>query len=402
MIPAEVDLLEPKVLLTATASTPQTNSPCPAAASGQTCHALVLEGDDSDELIAAAFNTYVVNGVQKNTYEAWYQNAGDAEATQILDLGSGFGHEVPLARISYVVIRGNGGNDNIQMGSFVGAGTEVNQDGLALAPYSDNTINVFGLLYGGDGADFISGGNGHDQIWTGDTVGGDSFNDADSDGVLDFADIDLLTNWTDSNNNGADDALEIGGASSNWASTNADPNVPETANFKALNYVNGGFGDDTIFGSSLVDRLEGSDGEDGIYGRGGDDFLNGNFGTDTLAGGAGDDYMVGGASSERDVMYGQGGNDNMNGNGGDDYMDGGSGNDEMRGGDGADDIYGKEGNDQLFGGAGDDLLHGGTGTNEMTGGLGADYFYGALGIDTVWDWNPSEGDTKFGIESLFS
>ena len=68
MIPAEVDLLEPKVLLTATASTPQTNSPCPAAASGQTCHALVLEGDDSDELIAAAFNTYVVNGVQKNTY----------------------------------------------------------------------------------------------------------------------------------------------------------------------------------------------------------------------------------------------------------------------------------------------------------------------------------------------
>ncbi len=66
---------------------------------------------------------------------------------------------------------------------------------------------------------------------------------------------------------------------------------------------------------------------------------------DTLNGGAGDD-----------TLYGFGGDDTLNGDGDDDLLFGGDGDDELNGGDGADVLLGQDGEDTLNGGAGADIL----------------------------------------------
>ncbi|MEH1923962.1 choice-of-anchor D domain-containing protein [Nostoc sp.] len=76
-------------------------------------------------------------------------------------------------------------------------------------------------------------------------------------------------------------------------------------------------------------------------------------------------------------------------------------NDVINGQGGNDIIDGKSGNDLLRGGAGNDLLIGGQGNDTLVGGIGADSFIyntnaaftsAAVGIDTIADFNHSEGD----------
>ncbi|MEH1902257.1 MAG: choice-of-anchor D domain-containing protein [Nostoc sp.] len=83
---------------------------------------------------------------------------------------------------------------------------------------------------------------------------------------------------------------------------------------------------------------------------------------------------ISGYYNSNDVINGQGGNDTINGSGGDDL---------------------------LRGGAGDDLLIGGQGNDTLVGGVGADSFLydtngaftsAAVGIDTIADFNHSQGD----------
>jgi len=95
-----------------------------------------------------------------------------------------------------------------------------------------------------------------------------------------------------------------------------------------------------------------------------------------------------------DVWTGTKGADDARGNGGNDHLDGAGGDDFLLGGDG---------NDTLIGGAGNDYLRGDRGTDTLTGGTGADRFEFAQvsgsnlvdGIDTLTDFNPSEGDQIF-------
>ncbi|MEH2291736.1 choice-of-anchor Q domain-containing protein [Nostoc sp.] len=83
---------------------------------------------------------------------------------------------------------------------------------------------------------------------------------------------------------------------------------------------------------------------------------------------------ISGFYNSNDVINGQGGNDTINGSGGDDL---------------------------LRGGAGDDLLIGGQGNDTLVGGIGADSFLydtnsafnsAVVGIDTIADFNHSQGD----------
>ncbi len=84
----------------------------------------------------------------------------------------------------------------------------------------------------------------------------------------------------------------------------------------------------------------------------------------------------------------------------DDDMRGAGGDDVIYGAGGDDYILGGDGNDTLVGGAGDDSLNGGRGIDTLEGGSGADrfeFFYdydsnAQDGIDTIIDFNPSEGD----------
>jgi serralysin len=156
--------------------------------------------------------------------------------------------------------------------------------------------------------------------------------------------------------------------------------------------INGGAGDDTLFGGGGRDEMDGGPGADSISGGesgdrifGGDgvDFMNGNQGGDYVHGGAGDDWLFGG--QDTDQVVGGDGNDFMNGNLGSDTLDGG---------DGADTIYGGQSDDVLYGYDGADWMSGDRGDDMLTGGKGGDVFYFAtgFGVDIVRDFDATSGD----------
>ncbi len=92
-------------------------------------------------------------------------------------------------------------------------------------------------------------------------------------------------------------------------------------------------------------------------------------------------------------------------------FDGGDGNDILDASHTYTDItaLGGAGNDSLTGGSGNDLITGGDGNDTLVGGFGADTFVvGFNGIDTIADFNFSEGDIiqvstlELGISSVES
>lgn len=106
---------------------------------------------------------------------------------------------------------------------------------------------------------------------------------------------------------------------------------------------------------------------------------------------AGDDTIEGG--SGQDVIFGQGGDDSLLGGQGDDDIDGGEGDDTLEGGQGQDELIGGAGADFLSGGTGDDTLDGGAGEDVLQlgpdndradGGQGSDRFtFDGLGNHTI-------------------
>ena len=139
-------------------------------------------------------------------------------------------------------------------------------------------------LDGGDGRDVLRGGGGEDQL-----IGGAG----DDDAVIG----DRRATFVESVNGGADTAwvtvndwtmginVEIGrlaapGAVRLWGSDGGEALV---ANQLEASILNGGGGDDTLWGSRYADLLIGGAGNDIMRGQGGDD---------TMIGGAGDDQYV--------------------------------------------------------------------------------------------------------------
>ena len=152
--------------------------------------------------------------------------------------------------------------------------------------------------------------------------------------------------------------------------------------------INGGVGDDRIFGDGGADILSGGadndfiDGgrnDDMIFGDGGDDILDGDLGADTINGGSGTDTVTfAGRGLAVTLSLATGG---VTGRAaGDTYISIenviGSPFDDIITGDGeANRLEGGRGDDQLFGAGGDDFLDGGV--------TGADAFDGGIGTDTV-------------------
>ena len=110
-------------------------------------------------------------------------------------------------------------------------------------------------------------------------------------------------------------------------------------------YVQGGDGNDQIFGGPNDDTLKGGGGLNQLYGEGGNDHLYGGELTDWIMGGDGQDHL-----------FGEGGAD------------------QLYGGDGWDILYGGESSDWLDGGGGEDLLVGEQDGDWLTGGSGYDQF----------------------------
>lgn len=156
--------------------------------------------------------------------------------------------------------------------------------------------------------------------------------------------------------------------------------------------------------------LDGGAGNDAIYGNDGDDNIDGEAGADSMNGGAGDDtYYVDNAgdvvtdsagTADKVFFAGNLGVVNLsayaniesfeidslsnnpttrvtrvNGTAGDDNVAGNEQNNTIYGMGGNDELFGDDGNDLLDGGDGDDVLNGGTGKDRMIGGDGNDTYF---------------------------
>lgn len=94
------------------------------------------------------------------------------------------------------------------------------------------------------------------------------------------------------------------------------------------------------------------------------------------------DILDGGAGN--DQIYGYGGDDTLSGGDHNDLIFGGDGIDTINGDNGADTLDGDDGNDIIDGGAGDDILYGGNGDDALDGGADNDTLYGdSADINTV-------------------
>ena len=164
--------------------------------------------------------------------------------------------------------------------------------------------------------------------------------------------------------------------------------------------LDGGAGNDKLYGGAKNDTLCGDDG---------DDLLSGGAGNDTLLGGdtldTGNDTLLGGTGD--DVLLGMGGNDSLDGGAGNDTILGGSGNDTILGGTGADKVLGEAGDDSIKGGAGNDTLDGGAGNDTVLGEAGTDSLNGGAGVNSVvdpveTDINQADALFEFAIDEILT
>jgi len=172
--------------------------------------------------------------------------------------------------------------------------------------------------------------------------------------------------------------------------------------------VLGGTGDDTLVGNSLANKLDGGDGNDVVFGspigtlNDGADKLIGGLGNDSFFGGTGPDSVSfknspGGETIDVSLGFASGGEND------DTFLDvieritGSKHKDNIKTGPtgagsglnfyvkalaGNDTVIGSNGNDTLSGGAGNDNLQGSGGNDTLGGGKGNDRLYGGQGVDT--------------------
>ena len=191
--------------------------------------------------------------------------------------------------------------------------------------------------------------------------------------------------------------------------------------------LSGGYGNDRIYGGYDDDVLHGDQGNDQLYGEYGDDRIFGGSGNDLIDGGQGADYMSGGAGNDTyyvdnsgdviddrgssndedtiilqnsvryklgssvengtgtngsDTLIGNNSSNELVGNAGNDVLTGQGGRDVLTGGSGTDTISGGGGTDRLIGGSSADTLIGGGGSDRLDGGSGSDTMTGGSGRDT--------------------
>ena len=156
--------------------------------------------------------------------------------------------------------------------------------------------------------------------------------------------------------------------------------------------LTGSAGSDTLFMiGSGTHRIDGGDGDDTVFGESGQDILSGGAGDDTLLGEDGDDRLSGGDGS--DTLDYSGWTTSVTVNLSVPYAvdtegtaTGTTGVSNIRhviGGQEADQITGNLQANWLRGGPGDDTLHGLSGDDTLEGGLGEDVLDGGYGSDTT-------------------
>ncbi len=305
-------------------------------------------------------------------------------------------------------------------------------------------------MHGGWGDDAMYGGADHDWMWgsVGDDMifGGDGDDVAHGDGTATWRVaggfhphyVPVYLQGDDIMDGGAgnDEFGGSGGSDVVYGGTGNDTLHGDMAlgptdiyvhvpyEYQGDDWLDGGDGEDQIYGDGRDDTLIGGAGADSLWGdrtqealyaeHHGDDVLDGGIGSDQLAGGGGSDVIDGGADADlifgddsadrvsgvyhrADLIDGGEGNDTIVAGGGDDNVFGSGGDDWIQGDDndlslathlhGADYLDGGAGNDTVESNAGADTVNGGTGNDMLAGGTGTDTYTFATGdgVDRIDD-----------------
>lgn len=331
-------------------------------------------------------------------------------------IGTGFDDNIVLtdSQVGYykngVLVRDKSlqstqGNDTIS----TGLGNDIAKGDMGNDLISGGAGND--KLYGGSGNDVLSGDDGNDILY-GNTENDTLNGGAGDDRLLGGEDNDLL-NGDDGNDtldggsgadtlNGGEGNDVLRGGSEEDGDTGADSDSLQ-------NVLNGGAGNDKIFGSTGNDILNGGTGNDSIQGGKGGDLINGDGGNDTLQGSTGNDTIYGGDGDDK--IYGGASEDaalETDDESGDitvaeepEILSGGAGNDKIYGATGADQLLGGLGNDSLFGGRGNDRLQGDSGADYLRGGSGNDMYIITAVSDSsataTGAWDATKGDSVYGF-----
>jgi Ca2+-binding RTX toxin-like protein len=309
------------------------------------------------------------------------------------------------------VLSGGVGTENRLFGDF-DFGPEANTDGADTLTGGDGHDELVGggkndMLNGGAGDDEFIAGGGNDVM-----NGGDGFDRFDGGTGPDGADVVNggrdLDSYNASDREGslhitldgsADDGEGCPGAG--CEGDNVKPDVER---------LQTGDGSDVLVGEPGSDDLSSGDGNDSVDGGGGDDAIFAGRGNDVAHGGAGGDLM--GGQEGTDKLFGDAGDDGLfsaafdddpdrlsGGKGTDyaDYRDAGSAvsvrldnkaNDGVAGeGDNVladtEDVFGSRFADVLIGSKAANLLDGGDGNDRLIGKAGADGLIGGRGADRL-------------------
>lgn len=294
-------------------------------------------------------------------------------------------------------LKGQSGDDSIVGGS--GADTLTGDSG---ADTLDGGLDDDSVA-GGSGSDSLLGGDGNDNI-RGDNMWLDQ---ADYASTVGTATTLTVTNTAEGpitlwfiNSSGAFEFRQNinAGQTVTQAATTGDNYVLRAPDGYYLELIEGG-NQTVVYGADgLNDTIDGGAGNDTIFGEFGDDSIFGGDDSDLIYGGYGNDFID--AGHQGDTVYAGFGNDTIDVGGGFDLAYGEAGDDLLIDGSTAalaSTLYGGDGNDtiqsgtgtaaaQYFGDVGDDLFEDRGGTNQtFSGGVGSDTYVALadIGNDTI-------------------
>jgi serralysin len=333
-------------------------------------------------------------------------------------------------------IKGGASNDTMDGGAdvdtldntdFIGAYTWNMVTGVTSV--AGETAKNFENAIMGDGADTITGTSFGNKITT--NGGADIIRTGIGNDVIDAGkgNDTVFDNFGFDKSNGGDDIdtydVSFFGGTYNLDLTTGVTNIlGETAtNFENFN---GGFGANTVLGTSDANKISGNGGIDTIQGGKGNDtisggtendFINGGLDADVMNGGTGIDTMdatdnigsyiwnmatgvtniVEETAKEFENAVTGSGADIITGNDSDNTIRLGANTDRATGGIGNDKLFGEAGNDVLAGDIGNDTLAGGANNDTLTGGTGFDNFL----FDTAASFIPVNVDRISDFQSVF-
>lgn len=325
-------------------------------------------GAGNDTLDGGAGADALVGGAGNDTYVV--DNLGDV-------ISENFGEGIDIVKTtlqSYTLQHDLENLAFIGTGNFVGIGNELNN-----------------VLTGGAGADSLDGKAGADTMIGG--AGNDLyFVDNPGDVVIEnteggYDTVYSYVSYTLSSN--VETLFILGGSA---GTGNGLDNLLFGAYSQVGLTLDGGNGNDTIYGSSFHDNLIGGAGNDVIFGLGGGDVMSGGMGDDTYFVYSAGDIVHENPGEGFDTVYAAvpytlpdnvellfsfgGAVTSVTGNASDNVLLGvyASASQTIDGSAGNDGIYGSNYDDLLMGGAGNDFMEGFGGNDIMRGGAGDDVY----------------------------